>query len=217
MHSLTADAFDARLRARAAAAGLSVEPETIVKLREYFGLLARWNARINLTALPLRSPTSRTFDRLFIEPLAASTALAGLPGTRWFDLGSGGGSPAVPLAIARPELRLTMVEVRQKKAAFLREVARTLGLNADVEDRRYEEVADASAGLAALVTSRAVRTTPEFWQAVQRLLQPGGVVAIFGGERTADAGDEIEWFPNVKLAAEPGSWLLRGRYVPRGT
>ena len=214
---MTPNEFDDLLRRRADAAGITVLPDTAAKLRVYFGLLARWNARTNLTALPLESPTDLTFDRLFIEPIAASNALTDLPGAVWFDLGSGGGSPAIPLVIVRHDLRLTMIEVRQKKAAFLREVVRTLGLNAAVDSRRYEDVAVAAAGTAALVTARAVRTSPDFWRAVRRLLVDRGIAAVFGGEQPADAGDAFEWLPRVNLAAEPGSHLIRGRYVPRET
>src|SRR5207302_1163702 len=114
-------------RTRAARADLSIDGREIAALEAYFRLLARWNATINLTALPLAEPTNETFDRLFVEPLTAAPFVLDA-GQVWFDLGSGGGSPALPLKIARPSLRLTMVESKSRKAAFLREATRQLGL-----------------------------------------------------------------------------------------
>ena len=87
-------------------------------LEAYFQLLTQWNAKINLTALPLDPPTDETFDRLLVEPLAASKQIPTHTPSVWFDLGSGGGSPAIPLKIARPALRLTMIESKERKSAF---------------------------------------------------------------------------------------------------
>ena len=123
---------------RARRAKVVVVPETATALEEYFGLLDRWNAKINLTALPLRPPTDETFDRLFVEPLAAARFLPD-ESAMWLDLGSGGGSPAIPLNVVRPRLKLTMVESKVRKAAFLREAVRVLKLgNAAVENSRIE-------------------------------------------------------------------------------
>ena len=80
---------------------------------------------MNLTALPLDPPTDETFDRLLIEPLAASRQVRADMASVWFDLGSGGGRPAIPLKIARQQLRLTMIESKERKSAFLREAARS--------------------------------------------------------------------------------------------
>jgi len=99
----------------------------LAPLETYYRLLAQWNVKINLTALPLQPPTDSTFDRLFIEPLLAAELVPDLPGI-WFDLGSGGGSPALPLKLIRPSLSLTLVESKTRKAAFLREALRALKL-----------------------------------------------------------------------------------------
>jgi len=121
---VTSREFRDRLIRRARRAKIAVAPETADVLEEYFRLLDRWNAKINLTALPLRPPTDETFDRLFVEPLAAARFLPNEPDV-WLDLGSGGGSPAIPLKAVRPKLKLTMVESKVRKAAFLREAVRT--------------------------------------------------------------------------------------------
>lgn len=138
---MTSTEFKARLTDRASRANVVFSAEMLQPLEAYFSILSRWNARMNLTALPLESPTNETFDRLLIEPLAAAACVPDGGGV-WFDLGSGGGSPAIPLKIARPSLRLVMIESRARKAAFLREAVRTLGLrDSTVENARFEDVA----------------------------------------------------------------------------
>jgi 16S rRNA (guanine527-N7)-methyltransferase len=106
---VTSSEFRERLSTRAENAGVSVAADAQAQLELYFQLLTRWNAKINLTALPLHRPTDETFDRLLIEPLAAAKYVAD-SARRWFDVGSGGGSPAIPLKIAQPRIELTMTE-----------------------------------------------------------------------------------------------------------
>src|SRR6266851_795023 len=104
-----------RLGARAANAGVTLTGHELSQLEAYYELLDRWNAKINLTAFPLDPPTDEALDRLLIEPLIAARYVEDSP-IAWFDLGSGAGSPAIPLKILRPRARLTMVESRGKKA-----------------------------------------------------------------------------------------------------
>jgi 16S rRNA (guanine527-N7)-methyltransferase len=151
-------------------------------LEAYFQLLTHWNATINLTALPLATPTDETFDRLLVEPLAAAKQIPAHLTSVWFDLGSGGGSPAIPLKIARPALKLVMVESKERKGAFLREAVRALGLvEAEVETERFEIVAakSAFAGNADLVTVRAVRTDDQLFESAAHLLKDGGRLLMF--------------------------------------
>jgi 16S rRNA (guanine527-N7)-methyltransferase len=170
-----------RLVRRAAAAGVLLSPELADRLLVYLRLLWQWNRRVNLTGFDLSEPRDEALDRLVIEPVAAATLMrAG--DRRVVDIGSGGGSPAIPLALAVPSIEMTLVEVRAKKAAFLREVIRTLGLPASVEVTRAEEFAAATAvGRFDVVTFRAVRADQELWRAVDRLLVPDGRVLWFGG------------------------------------
>ena len=158
-------------------------PESIVEqLETYFELLARWTVKINLTSLPLRPPTDESLDRLLIEPLLAAKHVENTEIT-WFDLGSGGGSPAIPLKILRPTARLTMVESRSRKAAFLREAVRTLGLaNTSVKTARVEDVgleAD-SLGQVDVVTVRALGLDEGILESVRRLLRPSGYLTAPG-------------------------------------
>jgi 16S rRNA (guanine(527)-N(7))-methyltransferase RsmG len=179
---MSAEVFRELLEQRADAADLILNPFLKEKLASYFDLLVHWNNRINLTGLPLEPPTSQAVDRLVIEPLVAASLIDANISV-WFDLGSGGGSPAIPLQLAHPASRLIMVESRDRKAAFLREVIRELSLaGTEVEVSRIEEVAASvhNAGVADLVTVRAVRLGASLVSQVQTLLRFRGQAVLFG-------------------------------------
>jgi 16S rRNA (guanine527-N7)-methyltransferase len=151
-------------------------------LETYFRLLTQWNTTVNLTALSLDAPTDETFDRLLVEPLGAAKQIPTHAASVWFDLGSGGGSPAIPMKIARPALRLTMIESRERKGAFLREAIRALGLaDASVETERFEVAAARPefAGAGDIVTVRAVRVDAELFETAGRMLKDGGRLLLF--------------------------------------
>ena len=182
---MTVNPFNDRLTTHASKAGIAVSQGVCERLEAYFQLLTLWNQRINLTALPLSPPTDETFDRLLIEPLAAARFSAEPP-QAWFDLGSGGGSPAIPFKIAHPSARLTMVESKTKKAAFLREAIRVLGLtDTSVIDERFETISDEgrASGLD-LVTVRGVKSDPRLFRAIHRLLAPAGRLFLFHSAET---------------------------------
>jgi 16S rRNA (guanine527-N7)-methyltransferase len=150
-------------------------------LEAYFRLLAQWNAKINLTSLSLNEPSDEAFDRLLIEPLAAASQVPDAT-KAWYDLGSGGGSPAIPLKIARPALKLTMIESKERKAAFLREAIRTVGLaESSVLNERFQETAKIpeNAGVADLVTVRAVKADSELFATAGLLLNVQGRLLLF--------------------------------------
>jgi len=150
-------------------------------LERYYSLLQRWNTRINLTALPLDGFPAATLDRLIVEPVAAAKWVKDASST-WFDLGSGGGSPAIPLKVMRPALRLAMVESRGRKAAFLREVVRTLELDGTaVFSQRAEELAaePVAHAKADVVSVRAVRMDDELVRAAMTLLKIDGRLLQF--------------------------------------
>src|SRR5438445_7906267 len=143
-----------RLRDRAKVFGVPIPPHAEARLVAYFDLLAKWNTKINLTAL---TDTDAAIDRLLLEPLAAAAALPRHPDL--IDLGSGGGSPAIPLAVALEARRLVMVESKARKSAFLREAGRLSQLPATVENQRFEALAAEGAYTAQMdvVSIRAVR------------------------------------------------------------
>ena len=166
----------ARIQARARLFGIVVPTGLESRLGAYFDLLFRWNAKINLTAL---TEPDAAVDRLLLEPLAAALELP--PAGEIIDLGSGGGSPAIPLALALGSSRLVMVESKIRKAAFLSEAVRSLQLPATVENARFEEVAarGAYAGQMSLVTIRAVRVDRQTLTTAKSFLKPGGQIALF--------------------------------------
>jgi 16S rRNA (guanine527-N7)-methyltransferase len=177
--------FRNRLEQRLLDAGLTsrLDPGEFEQLEQYCQLLNRWNRRINLTSLPLQDFPAATLDRLLVEPLVAAGSLENIPAS-WFDLGSGGGSPAIPLKVVRPALRLTMVESSSRKAAFLREAVHVVGLSgAVVLDGRVEALAQrVRAGSVDVVTARAIRIDEGLMAAVSHLLGIGGRLLLFGSE-----------------------------------
>jgi 16S rRNA (guanine527-N7)-methyltransferase len=206
---MTSRDFRDRLLRRARAVNLPISPSTIDALEVYYRLLARWNARINLTALPLDDLRDTAMDRLLIEPLAAAvhvppTALG------WYDLGSGGGSPAIPLKLVRPTATLTMVEAKARKAAFLREAIRTLELrDTRALNIRFETLdAPPLRATAQLVTVRAVKPDEALFSCAASLLTPGGQLLLFSSESAAPAvaaPPAFEVGQTAKASATPGS------------
>jgi 16S rRNA (guanine527-N7)-methyltransferase len=177
----------ARVTKTIAKAGFPATAGIVSPLVAYLELLARWNRKINLTALVVDPPNEEALDRLIGEPLCAARLIP----TRaqlMIDVGSGGGSPALPIRIARPATRLVMVESKVRKSAFLREAARQLNLrDVTVETCRYEkllsrpELHDA----ADLVTLRAVRIDPNILRTSSAFLRPGGRVMLFRSQELA--------------------------------
>jgi 16S rRNA (guanine527-N7)-methyltransferase len=202
--------FRDRLARRARRAKALVTLAMLDPLEAYFRLLAQWNAKINLTSLPLDPPTDEAYDRLLVEPLAASKQV---PDTHivWFDLGSGGGSPAIPLKIARPAFRLTMIESKERKSAFLREAVRILGLTETVvETERFEEAASKTeyAGMGELVTVRAVRADQVLFDTAERLLSRNGQLLLFRPAHAAGADPPgFKRLSTVPLIDSPPSFL----------
>ena len=169
-----------RLFKRAGRAGVFLTEILANQLLSYFELLERWNRKINLTSLD--NPDA-AIDRLLLEPLVAARHLPSTP-FRLMDIGSGGGSPALPLKLAVPHAELTMVESKSRKSAFLREAVRHLHLDGTiVEAARYEELLTRPDLLERLdcVTLRAVRVESRTLLTVQAFLSVGGRMFLFRG------------------------------------
>lgn len=183
------------IRQRAAAAGVSVPPSLAHALAAYYTELDRWNRSINLTALPLdASGTEESVDKLLIEPVAAAACLPQGP-CALLDVGSGGGSPAIPLKLVRPDIGLWMVEARQKKAVFLKHVSRQLGLSDVVVEQAWLDDLSRRPGLRhrfAAATVRAVRFDTGLARALTILLAPGGLILYFSAGDAAPAAPEPE-------------------------
>jgi 16S rRNA (guanine527-N7)-methyltransferase len=223
---MTSREFSDRVRRRARKAGVQLAAPLLEQLEAYFRLLAAWNAKINLTALDLERDPDKAVDRLLIEPLVAAKYLDEKVATV-IDVGSGGGSPAIPMKLACPQVSFTLVEAKTRKCAFLREAGRQLAVELKVETARFEmllarpefhESFDAC-------TMRAVRVEPKVLLGLQALLRPGGHFLLFRGP----AGSEVR-SPLTPLLVPQGVYPLvdslqsrlmvlekRSMVVPRGT
>ena len=176
---------------RAGLAALALPGELAPPLLAYLDLLARWNRTYNLTAV--RDPREMV-SRHLLDSLAMEPFLDGIDSLA--DLGTGPGLPGIPLAIARPGLRVTLVEANGKKARFLREAVRTLGLaNAEVAESRIEALDRPGAFDA--ITARALATLPQILEFGGHLLAPGGKLLAMKGMR-----------PDEEIAALPRGWRL---------
>jgi 16S rRNA (guanine527-N7)-methyltransferase len=210
---LTSRELKTKLSRRARKVGIRIPEALTESLESYFRLLALWNQKINLTALRLDEASDEAIDRLLIEPLVAARQFAG--NERVLDVGSGGGSPAIPLKLALPGISLLMVESKIRKSAFLREAARHLSLSGvEVETARVEELLprpdlhEASD----VVTVRAVRVELRMMLSLQAFLVPGGRILLFRGAGASDAPSMLPP-PLVWVATHPLVDALHSRLV----
>jgi 16S rRNA (guanine527-N7)-methyltransferase len=207
--------FRDRLGRRAKSAGISLEKSLIDTLEIYYQLLTKWNAKINLTAFRLTPGGDDTaIDRLLIEPVVAASYVPENARTL-LDAGSGGGSPAIPLRLAASQLSLRMVEVKTRKAVFLREAIRELGLqDAVVETARFEELLPRPElhETQDLVSIRAVRIETRTLNTLQAFLRPGGKLLLFRGSSKNDLEDSppppLAWMATYPLVDSLHSKLV---------
>jgi 16S rRNA (guanine527-N7)-methyltransferase len=190
---VTTREFQDRIARRARRAGVPLPADVGAGLETYFRLLATWNTKTNLTGLDLDDPSPETLDRLLIEPLvAARHAPAGAK--TMIDIGSGGGSPALPFALAYPGISLLMVESKTRKSVFLREAVRALSLpSATVATQRFEELL-ARPDLHErhdLLTIRAVRVESRVLMSLQAFVRPNGHLLLFRGASAADPSETV--------------------------
>lgn len=201
----------ARLRRRLHRAGVESTPALVAQLDAYLTLLELWNRKINLTAL---TDVDEAIDRLIVEPLLA-LKLVGLGEGSAIDIGSGGGSPAIPLKLAAPAWRMRMIESKTRKAAFLRETIRQLGLvDCTVETSRYEELLTRPElhESADILTIRAVRVEGRTLTGLQAFVRPGGKVLWFRGPVGPDTPTNLTP-PLLWEATYPLVESLRSRLV----
>jgi len=159
------------------------------RLLQYVALLAKWNRTYNLTAVGSQEEmvSHHLLDSLAILPhLPVPQVEPAL-----VDAGSGAGLPGIPLALARPDWRVTLVEASGKKAAFLRQAAIELGMeNIAVQETRVEQWRPGRGF--AVVVSRAFAGLAQFIAACRHLLAPHGVLAAMKGR---DPRAELEGLP----------------------
>ena len=145
------------------------------RLEAYKRELLRWSEKVNLIGPEVRAH----LDDHIAEAVYAADVLK--PHGNVLDFGSGGGLPAIPMAIVSPEARFHLVEADQKKWAFLKHIVRECGLNAVVHgDRLARALTRFPSDLRfSLVTSRAVGAPAEWVPSLGAWLEPGGRVALF--------------------------------------
>jgi 16S rRNA (guanine527-N7)-methyltransferase len=163
------------------ASGPALPPEARDKLERYLELLAKWNRTYNLTAIrePERMVTHHVLDALAVLPHLppGDAARAGL---RLLDVGSGGGVPAIPLAIARPAWHVVALDSSHKKGAFLQQAAIELPLpNLEVVIARVEDYAPPAPF--DVVISRAFSDLATFVETSARHVAAGGRLVAMKG------------------------------------
>lgn len=170
---------------------LDLSDKQLAQLMDYLALLSKWNAVYNLTAL--RDPKQMVTHHL-LDSLAVVPAFAGARNI--LDVGAGGGLPGIVLAIARPDMRVTMVDTVHKKTAFLTQVKAELGLaNVSVHTSRVEQLKVSQKF--DVITSRAFAELNDFVTWSSHLLEEGGRFIALKGVMPAD-----------EIARLPAGWKV---------
>jgi 16S rRNA (guanine527-N7)-methyltransferase len=174
---------------QAAALGLDLAPEACASLARFHALLVAANATTNLTRIvePGEAVVKHYLDSLLFLR-GVPTSRQGEP-LRLIDVGAGAGLPGIPLAIARPNWHVAMLDAVGKKVAFIREAAATLGLgNVEGLHGRAEDLARLPAHRDAydVVTARALANMPELLELCLPLLRPGGLLVVSKGAKGPD-------------------------------
>ena len=147
----------------------------------------------------------REAERIWSRHLLSSASLVDLVpvDAAVVDLGSGAGLPGIPMAIARPDLNVTLVEPMLRRTRFLEEVVATLGLPVSVRRARAQELAPASCQI---VVARALAPLRELLEITLRLLKPGGELLAVKGDRAeaeiAEAADILRAAPDVRVSLD---------------
>jgi 16S rRNA (guanine527-N7)-methyltransferase len=168
---------------------LDLNDAQIAQLMDYLALLSKWNAVYNLTAV--REP-ARMVEQHLLDSLAAVPAFDGAENV--LDVGSGGGLPGMVLAIARPDMRVAMVDTVHKKTAFLTQAKSELGLsNVTVHTSRVEQLQ--TPRKFDVITSRAFAELADFVSWSHHLLAEGGRFIAMKGV-----------LPTDEIARLPAGW-----------
>jgi 16S rRNA (guanine527-N7)-methyltransferase len=179
------------LAAGISALGLDIDDAAQAKLLAYVALLEKWNRTHNLTAI--RDP-ERMVTHHLLDALATLPSLPQQRGLRLLDVGSGGGAPGIPLATARPDWRVTLLDSSRKKAAFLRQAVAEVPLpSVLVAEIRVEDYAPEV--LFDVAISRAIGELSTFVAATRRLVRAGGRLIAMKGmyprEEIAKLPDDV--------------------------
>lgn len=168
---------------RLAEIGAPVSAATLTRLGDYLGRLLAMNEQMNLTAI---TDAASAWERHVLDALTLLPLLADVPaGAKLVDVGSGGGIPGLVLAIARPDLRVTLVEATQKKCAFLAGVSAAMELgNVSVLAERAEALVKGDLeGAFDVVTARAVARLAALAPITLPFARAGGLALLIKGQR----------------------------------
>ncbi|GGP22932.1 16S rRNA (guanine(527)-N(7))-methyltransferase RsmG [Silvimonas iriomotensis] len=183
------------LNAGLAKLGLQLDEAQKQKLLEYTGLLEKWNKTYSLTAI--REP-ERMVPHHLLDSLAPLPVFPAQANARILDVGSGFGTPGIPLAIARPDWQLTLLDSNHKKTTFLRQALLELQLpNVSVVSERVE--AWRPEAPFDVITSRAFAELSEFVKLTRHLRAKGGTWAALKGVYPYE---EIALLPKDVVATE---------------
>lgn len=175
--------------------GLDLPQATQDKLRDYLALVQKWNKVYNLTAVRDEGKmlTHHLLDSLAVVPHVAGAATI-------LDVGSGAGLPGIPLALALPQTRVTLLDSNQKKTTFLRQAKMQLALaNVEVVCERVEKYQ--SKQIFSVVLSRAFAELQEFAALAGHLVAPGGtLIAMKGADPTAEISRLKKGFVSTGVA-----------------
>jgi 16S rRNA (guanine527-N7)-methyltransferase len=197
-----------QIQAEFSRAGLAALPAAAYEqFQSYLDLLLRWNQRLNLTAI--REPL-QVIQRHFVESAFVAQHLP-TSVTSLLDYGSGAGFPGIPIAICRPEIRVTLAEAQGKKAAFLREALRVLVLPGQVYGGRVEAMAEQD--LFDAVSMRAVEKMESAIPVAVMRTRTYLVLLTTGRSAAASRGltPELEWLEPVPLPNSAQMILSIGR------
>jgi len=189
---------------------LAVDDKQVLQIQQYTKILGAWNEKINLTAI--RDPLEILY-RHFCESMFAAVAVP-LENGRLADVGSGGGFPGVPLKILRPNLQVLLIESNIKKATFLAEVVREIGLpDVQVLVGRYEELGEELAPLD-FVCSRALGEFGPFlaWVGSEKIAAKEVILWIGARDLEEIRGiDGWEWRQPIQVPHSLRRLILVGR------
>lgn len=177
--------------------GLEPDQSRFEALWSYVELLVKWNRRINLTGFSFDTDADAALERLLLEPLAA--ARIATSALRVLDIGSGGGSPAIPFFLGLDRAsELVLVESRAKKAVFLREALRATGIPGKVVADRFEHLTVPEPF--DVVTVRAVAADAQLWTLIRRTLGSDGRLYWFHSvSQHQPEQDVVAWGAPVRL------------------
>jgi len=161
---------------------IHVDSDQVDKFTTHAMELAKWNRKINLTAItdPLEVAVKHFLDSMAPDSMIPSNASL-------LDIGSGGGFPGIPLKILKPSLSVTLIDASRKKVSFLKHLIRILGLeNVEAFHVRAEEFSQQAlfAGPFNAIISRALSSTPEFVLTALPLLDTDGILVAMKGKRS---------------------------------